>query len=307
MQTALIVPTLNAGANWQKWLQALRLQTVQPTRVLVLDSESDDQTAGLAREFGHKVHVLKRDQFDHGGTRQLGAELCADAEILIFMTQDAILADAEALERLVETFAEPKVGAAFGRQLPRPEAGSMEAFSRVFSYPGESKRKSWDDRQQLKVRTTFISNSFAAYRRTALDEVAGFPCPTLICEDAIVAARMLMKGWDIMYAADAKVLHSHGYRTTDEFRRYFDIGAFHSREQWIVEEFGRAEGEGWRYVRAEVAYVASRQPWLLPAVGLRAAAKLVGYQLGYRHFALPTTLCRFLSMHRPYWDRVKSR
>jgi rhamnosyltransferase len=306
MRTALIVPTLNAGPLWAKWLINLDLQSLRPDRVLILDSESHDDTVPAAQRFGHEVHVLKREQFDHGGTRQIGVQLCSEADVLIFMTQDAVLADENSLRKLVDTFQEPRIAAAFGRQLPHQNANRTEAFSRVFSYPATSQRKSWNDREQLKLRTTFISNSFAAYRRPALELVDGFPNLNLICEDVVVAARLLMNGWDVMYAADAKVFHSHDYGAAEEFRRYFDIGAFHSIEHWIIDEFGRAEGEGWRYLRAEVEDALRTEPWLLPCVGIRTAAKFIGYQLGYRQAMLPKSVCRTLSMHPPYWERCRS-
>ena len=39
-----------------------------------------------------EVHLVARANFNHGGTRQMAAELLLDAEILVYMTQDAILA-----------------------------------------------------------------------------------------------------------------------------------------------------------------------------------------------------------------------
>jgi rhamnosyltransferase len=306
MRTALIVPTLNAGSLWTKWLERLDLQTWKPDRVVVLDSESEDGTAELARRSGHDVHVLEREHFDHGGTRQIGVDLCPEAEVLIFMTQDAVLATEDSLAILMKSFREPRVAASFGRQLPREEARATEAFSRIFSYPHASQRKTWEDRHRLRIRTTFISNSFAAYRCEALAEVNGFPPENLICEDVVVAARMLMQGWEIMYVAEAEVFHSHDYGASEEFRRYFDIGAFHSLQHWILDEFGLAEGEGWRYFRAELDYIAQKEPWLLPYVGIRTAAKFLGYQLGYRQAILPKAICRALSMHPPYWRNRKS-
>lgn len=71
-------------------------------------------------------------------------------------------------------------------------------------------------------------------------------------EDAYVAARMLLAGYQVRYAASAQVYHSHDYRLLEEFRRYFDIGVFYGREPWIRQAFGDAGGEGKRYVLAEL-------------------------------------------------------
>ena len=44
--------------------------------------------------------------------------------------------------------------------------------------------------------------------------------------------------------------HSHNYTFFEEFKRYFDVGVFHEKESWILEEFGQASGEGANYVKS---------------------------------------------------------
>mgnify|MGYP003004718898 CR=1 FL=1 len=66
-----------------------------------------------------EVHHLTKQEFDHGATRRRGAEL-SDAEILIFMTQDALPADRNLVGNLVQAVAgNEKTGAAYARQLPK--------------------------------------------------------------------------------------------------------------------------------------------------------------------------------------------
>ena len=50
-----------------------------------------------------KIHRILPEEFDHGGTRNLGAEM-SDAEILVYMTQDAMPADQFLIERLLYGF-----------------------------------------------------------------------------------------------------------------------------------------------------------------------------------------------------------
>ena len=38
MNVAIFVPTCNAGEPWREWLEALRTQTRQPDRLLLIDS-----------------------------------------------------------------------------------------------------------------------------------------------------------------------------------------------------------------------------------------------------------------------------
>ena len=41
----LVVPMLNAARVWPQWFADLQQQSLQPARVLVVDSSSDDETA----------------------------------------------------------------------------------------------------------------------------------------------------------------------------------------------------------------------------------------------------------------------
>lgn len=138
--------------------------------------------------------------------------------------------------------------------------------------------------------------------RDALEAVGGFPEDVIGSEDAYVAARMLLSGYAVRYAADAEVHHSHDYRLLEEFRRYFDIGVFYGRERWIGEAFGAASGEGLRYVKAELqAVLAAGALWRVPEVLLRTAAKLLGYRIGQGERYLDVGLKRRFSMFPGYW------
>ncbi len=187
--------------------------------------------------------MISRSSFNHGRTRQLAADLCPEADIIIYMTQDAILASPDSVKNILTGFNDEKVGAVCGRQLPYPDASPIAAHARLFNYPAVSSVKSKDDIKRIGIKAAFLSNSFAAYRRTALMDVGGFPSNIIFGEDTYVAARMLLAGWKVAYAAEATCYHSHNYRIVEEFRRYFDIGIFHSQEKWFISLLGKAEGE----------------------------------------------------------------
>ncbi len=303
---ALIIPTLNGGPRWQEALDAIDMQSLQADRKLVIDSGSDDDTANLARQHGFDVISIARRQFNHGATRQQGADHVADCDILVYLTQDAILDTPDSLQRLVNCFADPHTGAAYGRQLPHADAGPFGSHARLFNYPPQSRQKSLADAAELGIKTPFLSNSFAAYRREALQQAGGFPANVILAEDMIAAARMLQNGWHIAYAAEAAARHSHDYSLLEEFRRYFDTGVLHTREPWLLQAFGKAEKSGGGFVRSELAYLRRHAPWLIPQGMLRNALKYLGYQLGKHERHLPHMLKPHLSMHRRYWQSPTS-
>lgn len=229
-----------------------------------------------------------------------------EADIVVFLTQDAVLATPHAIERLVDAFsADAKVGAAYGRQLPHVDAGPIGVHARRFNYPAESQTRGFDDRRRFGVKTAFISNSFAAYRRDALLAVGGFPRDTIMNEDTYVAGRMLLAGWKIAYRADAEVRHSHDYGFGAEFRRYFDIGVFHAHNPWLRDSFGQIEGEGRRFVLSEIRYLTRRAPWLLPSALVRTGLKWLGFKLGCGwHNMLPLSVKKRFSLHAAHWLRA---
>jgi rhamnosyltransferase len=153
------------------------------------------------------------------------------------------------------------------------------------------------------IKTAFLSNSFAAYRVSALKEVGGFPAHVILAEDMIVAAKMLQAGYQVAYAADACVYHSHDYTPWQEFKRYFDIGVLHAKEFWLLETFGAPTGEGKRFVLSEWRYLLKHALWLLPLSVINTGMKWCGYQMGRHEAYLPEWAKVKLSMYKGYWQK----
>jgi len=298
----LILLTQNAASFAKDFIQSLQSQTLQPHRLLVVDSHSTDSTREIFKRCGADVLLIEPSTFDHGSTRRLAVnEYAHNVGIVVFMTQDAILADDASLENMINTFRDKSVGAAYGRQLQRKGAGPIEAHARIFNYPPESYVKGMCDKSELGIKTCFMSNSFAAYRCSALQQVGGFPENNIVSEETYVAAKMLRAGWQIKYCADAAAYHSHKYTMAQEFQRYFDLGVFHSREPWIRSLFGQAEGEGRQFVLSQLAFLKTENVWLIPSALLRTAFKYLGFKLGFCEAYLPNKLKMWLSMQSNYW------
>lgn len=301
-QASLIVPTLNASAWLPRLLSAIAALAVAPARVLFIDSSSDDDTVARTRAAGHEVLVIARDDFGHGRTRNLGLSHCADSDFLVYLTQDAWPQGSDWLQRLLDPFADPQVALVYGRQLPRPTASLSERYARAFNYPAQPARSTLADLPAQGIKALFCSNAFAAYRRSALVAVGGFPERLPMGEDLSVALRLLQRGHARCYQPLAQAIHSHGYSIGEELRRYFDIGTLLAMDAPLRQARVAASGEGWRFLRGELAAAwAERRPDLWFGIGARLLAKLVGFELGRRYRLLPPTWRRRLSMHRYFW------
>jgi rhamnosyltransferase len=299
---SVIIPTLNGGERLKEVLSALSRQTLVPGEIIVIDSDSDDDTLETVRKFSAKVKSIDRSGFDHGGTRTMAGQM-ASGDILVYMTQDAVPCDTNSLETLIAPFSDPRIGASYGRQMPYPDATCFSKHLRLFNYPEKSAVRCWQDREKYGFKTAFISNSFAAYRKNLLESVGFFQGGLLFGEDTFTMAKLLRKGYCVAYAADAKVIHSHNYTVSQEFRRYFDIGVFHADKRDLLESFGTPLGEGKRYVRSEFSQLVGDHEFIrLPESILRNGAKFLAYHLGKRYSSLPRRFAVFCSFNKGWWD-----
>lgn len=302
-QFRLIVPVRNGGRRWREAARAIQAALPDTSEVLIVDSGSTDGSDRVAVESGFTLERIEPREFNHGRTRQWAVDqFCMGKAFAVFLTHDAVLEGPNSIRALLSAFSDPTVGAAYGRQLPHLGAGVFESHVILFNYQSRSETRSVADASRLGIKTAYLSNSFAAYRLSALRACGGFPSHLILGEDTAVAVKMLLAGWKIRYCADARVRHSHAYSVVRDAQRYFDFGVMHSQLPDLMRHFGAAEGEGLRFVVSELRHVARNAPLQVPMVPVRNAAKYIGYRLGRVFERLPRGLCQRLSMTRGYWD-----
>lgn len=306
MKVACIVPTYNGKAEFERLLDSLDRQKSE-LELFVVDSSSVDGTYELALSRCDNVVSIPSVEFNHGGTRQLMVDKNPSFDIYVFLTQDAYLEDPQAIAKLLMPFNDPDVGAVCGRQIPHLDASPIAQHARLFNYPKENLIKTMQDSSVFGIKTAFMSNSFAAYRADCLREIGGFPTHVIFAEDMYVAAKMLLAGFKVAYSGEAACRHSHNYTITEEFRRYFDMGVFHAREEWIRKEFGGAGGEGVKFVKSELKFLGFSKFYQWPGVIVRNAMKLCAYKLGQNERFFCPTLKKSLGMYKGYWDGPNAR
>jgi rhamnosyltransferase len=300
-------------------------------QVVVVDSGSTDGSLELSQQAGFTVLHTKAQDFNHGATRQWALEqgflnpqpnpangatpsatprASSPTDFIVFLTQDAILANSNALEELLQAFQDPQIAAAYGRQLPKPEAHWLEAHTRSFNYPNASRTVQLQDKASLGIKACFLSNSFAAYRLQALMAQGGFPAHLPLGEDTFTAAKLLLSGQSLRYQASAAVYHSHNYNGLQDFQRMFDTGVFHAQNPWLLQNFGKAEGEGAKLVKSQWAYLKAQASQAQHSNFLQGIAqllsanamKLMGYKLGRAHQWLPLVVIKRFAMNKVFWQ-----
>ncbi len=300
----VLIPTYKPDQKCVQLVRRLLKQSVAVHRIYLIDTDTGifpEELYGISDRV--LIHRILPDVFDHGGTRNLGAEL-SDAEILVYMTQDAVPADEHLIERLVEGFEEKRVGAVYARQLPAEDCQLIERYTRGFNYPKTSRLKSAEDLPVLGIKTYFCSNVCAAYRRDVYAQMGGFVKKTIFNEDMILAGKMIQNGWSIYYAADAKVIHSHNYNCRQQFHRNFDLAVSQADHPEIFEGVP-SEGEGMRLVKDTAVYLIKiKKPWLILSLIWKSGFKYLGYQLGKHYKKLPRWLVLKCTMNPRYWKET---
>lgn len=302
LKISVIIPTYNAQRYLPKLLEKLKIQTIS-FELIVIDSSSEDNTVEIVKQYTKNVIVIPQDEFDHGGTRSKAAKL-AQGDILVYLTQDALPFDEHTIENIVNVFNNDKVGAAYGRQVPYPDTNIFGKHLREFNYSDTSYLRSLEEKRIFGIKTAFLSDSFASYRKSALEDIGWFKDGLILGEDAYAGAKLILDEYSLAYVSEAKVYHSHDYSIWQEFKRYFDIGVFHKTEEWILKEFGKAQGEGMKYIKSEINYLLSHGAWyLLPEFFLRNGMKYLGYKLGQNYNNLHSSLIKKFSMHPKWWNK----
>ena len=309
----VVIPTYKPGKKFSRLLKMLQRQTWPVGKIIVMNTEKSFWNEhGFEGIKNLEVHHLTKEEFDHGETRNRGMRF-SRADIVVFMTDDAVPADEHLIEALVKAFEQrgpegEAVIMAYARQLPDKDCPLAERYTRSFNYPEESCVKTRADLEQMGIKTFFASNVCCAYDREKFWFQGGFIRRTIFNEDMIFAGKALLQDdYAVAYAAGARVIHSHNYNCRQQFKRNFDLAVSQADHP---ELFGcvRSESEGIRLVKSTARFLIRRgKPWLVPGLVVKSGFKFLGYRAGKCYRLLPKWLILKLTMNREYWKKACDR
>jgi rhamnosyltransferase len=300
---SVVIPVKNGGADLVRCLEAIGRQRVDDdVEVVVVDSGSTDGSAARARGLGACVHEILPEEFQHGRTRNLGAQH-ARGEILVFTSQDAYAVGDDWLAVLTAPLREDaELAGVYGRQLPHADATPPERYFLDFLYGPTARVQRLEPGQELTFETTLFSNVNSAMPR-ALWESFPFVDDIVMSEDQEWSRRVLRTGRRLAYEPAAAVYHSHAYSVADAWRRFFDSGASSDRSYLDGAESTQAlRRAGARYALGEVSWLwtTGQRRWIIYAV-VYELAKFAGLQMGRRHRLLPAVVKSRMSANPEYW------
>ena len=221
---SIVMRSYNDAAVIGGTLEALARQTVRNFELWNFDSSSTDGTLETIRRHNHAERILLNDSRTYNPGRVLNEAVARSrGEIVVFINSDATPQDEHWLERLVAPFADPRVGATFGRQVARPDARSLFVKDTERAFGDGSVARGW---------VHFFSMANSAVRREVALEMP-FETRVQYSEDIEWSYRLRRAGHRIEYVPDAVAAHSHNYTLRQSFRRHRGEGA---ADAWIFRE-----------------------------------------------------------------------
>lgn len=303
MTVDVIIPTYKPDEKFRRLIQKLGQQEFPVHKIFIINTKQGPFPENLGDDSCEmEIIHIKQSEFDHGGTRNMGARM-SDADVVLYMTQDAVPVDGKLTKSFVQMFQNNvDVNIAYGRQLPAEECNMIERYTRRFNYPEKGRIKSAEDLEELGIKTFFCSDVCAAYRRDYLLKYGGFEDKTIFNEDMIFAGKRILAGDKVAYVAEAKVIHSHNYTGVQQFKRNFDIAVSQAQHP---EVFGnvRSEGEGIRLVKKTAGYLLNTgHPMKIVELIIQSGCKYAGYFLGKRYTRLPNWIILKCTSSKNYWN-----
>jgi len=218
LKVTVIIPVKNGAQTLEKCLSSIRNQTVKNIEIIVLDSMSKDNSKEIALRFDAKIVEIPEDTFNHGLTRNIGANQ-ATGDLLFYTVQDAWLAENTMLEKMVKHFENEKIMGVCGHQaVPHEKDKNPMLWYRRYSEPQiqirEIKNADIFKKSKQAIQQSLIAwdDVVAMYRKTALMQQPF--AETQFAEDWIWSRDALLRGWKLIYDPSLVVFHYHhsGYR-----------------------------------------------------------------------------------------------
>jgi rhamnosyltransferase len=210
-QVSIVLRSFNEAWALRSTLAALKAQSHRNWELIAFDSGSADGSVEMIRAArpAHFVQMLPHE-YRPGRVLNHGMRLARNDRV-IFLNADATPQGDGWLGPLVSALADPRVGAVFGRQIPRPDCAAPYArdYERCFDGARESAR--WGH---------YFSMVSSGLRRDVWAK-RGFLETMQYSEDDEYTRWCRAEGYLVSYCQDSVVMHSHNYTPRQAYKRSF--------------------------------------------------------------------------------------
>src|SRR5258707_7957822 len=123
---SVLIRVRNEEQALRRLFECLRIQKLdRPFEVVVIDNESDDESAQVARMMGARVFNFPQSLFGYGRAINVGVKLCR-GDLIVLLSAHSWPQGDDWLSRMVNCVEGGAVAAAYCRQLPDGEVCQQE-------------------------------------------------------------------------------------------------------------------------------------------------------------------------------------
>lgn len=223
---SIIIPTKNGEKYLNEVLTSIYSQSIKNIEIIIIDSGSTDKTLKIVKKYPVKLKQILSHEFDHGGTRNLGAKI-ARGKYIVYLTQDATPANKYWLKNLLSAYEKDKlIVGSYSRHIPRKSCNPLLKRQITQVWPTGSQtpliiKKS--DLQKYKndlPRIIHFSDSSSVILR---EIILKYPFPkTRFAEDIQWEIKVLKAGYKVEYSPQSVIYHSHDYPLIEQIRQNYD-------------------------------------------------------------------------------------
>lgn len=180
--------------------------------LIVIDSGSSDGSIDIIKKSGRaRLIQIPLGTYVPGVVLNQGARE-ASHDWIVYLNADATPVGTDWLVNLLEVCVDnPKFGAAFSRQIPRPDCQAVFAHDYDRCFGPERESKDWGH---------FFSMVSSITHRSVLDKVP-IREDLQYAEDDEWTRRLVKSGYEIPYAIRSVAMHSHNYTLRQTYKRSF--------------------------------------------------------------------------------------
>jgi len=208
---SIIVRTKDSSNIIDQTLKALYSQTFTNFDLIIVDSDSRDDTLDKCLKYKHTLMVITSDEYHPGKVLNSTVNKCNN-KVVVFLNSDCVMLSPNTLQNLLDALEGENTVATYARQVSRPEALTWVRRDYEIAFP-EHESPQW----------MHFSLPLAAMKKEIWKET-NFYTQAWASEDTKWAVDIKEKGYNIKYVKDALVMHSHNYNFQQLFNRRYVEG-----------------------------------------------------------------------------------
>ncbi|MCQ4690846.1 glycosyltransferase family 2 protein [Clostridium sp. SL.3.18] len=312
MDVSIVIPTKNAGPLLDKVLdRVFRQKTKYEYEVICVDSGSSDETLSIIKKYPCKLYEIQASEFGHGKTRNFGASK-GTGEYIVFITQDAMPASKEWLQNFIDGMKiDTEIVGGFGIHYPYPDCNVIDKRDLYYHFKNfgedntifqltDENRKRYEEEEGYRHLMSFFSDNNSCVRREIFDK---YPYEDVdFAEDQIWARKMIELGYKKLYCPYAPVYHSHNFKLSTYFTRYFDEykGLYYLQNFRISTSWLKLPLQVMKHVLADARYIRHLETskkekiyWIVYSI-CRNASRYYGGYLGGKYDTYSPRIQRWL-------------